>query len=130
MAEIDRRVMMGLGPFRFGMAERPYQQAARQWSFEYAKKGRLGGKTAQQYVTEAPQVITLSGVIYTRHGGADQIAVMAAAAGKGLPMLLADGSGRNWGQVVITRLSETATYFYPDGRPRKIEFDVELESYG
>ena len=59
-----------------------------------------------------------------------QPAIVIDARHIGEPHLLVDGSGYVWGKWVIEKIDEQQSYFFEDGRPRKIEFHLELTEYG
>lgn len=123
--------MMALGVFRFGLDTQAFQQARRAWSFRHTDHARIGVLSATQYMGEDPHTISLSGVLYPEYkGGLGQISGMAAVAKTGAPLLMVDGTGLLWGRMVIVGLQQTATHFKPNGSPKKIEFSIELKSYG
>ena len=75
--------------------------------------------------------MTLSGVLHPHYkGGLGQLDAMRAEASKGVPLYMTEGSGRIWGQWVITRVEETCRIFDADGTPRRIEFRLQLAIYG
>ena len=48
-------------------------------------------------------------------------------ASRGEAYVLVEGTGRIFGEFVITQLTEGRTLFYTDGMPRRIEFSVSLK---
>jgi phage protein U len=124
-------VMMALGAFRFGMANDAYQQFSRQASFRWSKVDRIGRAPALQFAGPDAETVTIGGVIYPAFkGGLRQVEIMRALAGTGTPMMMVDGLGFIWKRWVITRVDESKSHLLPDGAPRKIEFSMELQSYG
>jgi phage protein U len=60
-----------------------------------------------------------------------QLDALRADAEQGVPLLLIDGSGRNWGYWVVDSLTERANdHFMSDGAELRVEFDVRLSYYG
>ena len=55
---------------------------------------------------------------------------MRGEAGRGKPLMLTEGTGRVWGQWVITRVEETRRVFQADGTPQRIEFRLSIARYG
>ncbi|WP_419215242.1 phage tail protein [Wolbachia endosymbiont of Rhagoletis cingulata] len=43
--------------------------------------------------------------------------------------VLVDNSGNILGNFVITNVEEKQILFFPDGKPRKVEFILKLKSY-
>ena len=124
-------VMLGLGSFRFGVNRSSYQSMRRQAGWRWASLPRIGRIPASQYLGPDTQRVTLQGVIYPHFkGGLRQVELMRAQAGLGIPMLLVDGLGFVLDQWCITSVDETKGLFLRDGAPRRIEFSMDLQSYG
>ena len=124
-------VMMALGAFRFGITGGDYQELKRSASYRWPTQERIGRMPASQFVGPGTQTVTLSGVIYPHFkGGLRQVEAMRAIAGFGRPMMLTDGLGFVFRRWCITRVEETKSVLLVDGTPRKIDFQVTLQSYG
>jgi phage protein U len=124
-------VMMGLGPFRFGLDTAAYQTLTRQTEYRWESQERIGRHPAMQFIGEGHTTIDLDGTILPLfRGGLSQIDRMRAVAGTGTPQFLVSGRGKIFGQFVIMSVSETQTVFLPNGVARKLEFAVQLMSYG
>jgi len=124
-------VMMALGSFRFGMRWVDYQRATHHAAYRWEQLNRAWRKPAAQYAGPGVQTITLEGVIYPHfRGGLHQLTGMRAIAGTGVPLFMTDGMGWVWDRWVIVSVTETKSHLMADGAPRKIEFSVELQSYG
>lgn len=130
----DSTVMMALGDFRFCVSTAAYQELQRKNEWRWPTVERIGAKPARQYVGPGDEKISLRGIIYphfvAQKQGLAQTAQMRAAADKGEPLLLVDGTGLVWGDYCILSLEETQTVFFSNGMPRKIEFTIELGAYG
>ncbi|MBQ4825043.1 phage tail protein [Leisingera sp. HS039] len=124
-------VMMALGVFRFGMAGGSYQQFSRTAGYRWQRVDRIGRAPALQYTGPDAEDLTLEGVIYPHFkGGLRQVELMRLQAKTGLPMMMVDGLGWVWDRWTITRVEERKSLFLADGAPRKIEFTMNLKSYG
>ena len=124
-------VMIALGAFRFGVSGGHHQELRRQARWRWEKSDRVGRAPAYQYLGPGPQEITLDGVIYPHYrGGLRQVELMRAQAGLGLPLMMVDGLGWVWQRWCITGVDETKSYLMSDGAPLRIQFRVELVSYG
>jgi phage protein U len=127
----DSFVMMSLGDFRFSLDTAAYQSLDRSVSWRWQAIDRINARPAQQYIGPGEETISLDGTIYPSfRGGLGQIAAMQAEGDKGTPLLMVDGTGKVWGQYVITRLREGQSVFFSNGMPRKIDFTIELTYFG
>ena len=124
-------VMMALGAFRFGMSKGSYQTFSRTASHRWQKVNRIGRAPALQYSGPDAEEIKLAGVIYPHFkGGLRQVEMMRLGAKAATPMMMVDGLGWVWDRWVIDRVEESKSVFLADGAPRKIEFTMNLKSYG
>ncbi len=48
----------------------------------------------------------------------------------GVPLLLVDGRGRNWGYWVVNHLTEREGRHFADGAYMRLEFDLQISYYG
>ncbi len=124
-------VMMGLGVFRFGISNGAYQTLRRTAPYRWGKVERIGRMPALQYLGPDTQDLGIEGVIYPHFkGGLRQVELMRAKAGTGAPHMMVDGLGFVFHRWVITSVEERKSHFLRDGAPRKIEFALNLQSYG
>ena len=123
--------MLALGAFRFSLPTAAYQEFVRTAAYRWPAQARLGRRPARQYAGPGDETITLAGTIYPHYrGGFGQIDAMRAEAGTGRPLRLVTGAGVVLGLWAITRIEETQQAFWDDGRPRRIDFRLELAAYG
>ena len=123
--------MMALGAFRFGIGAGDYQRLRRRAEFRWPIQERVGRTPASQFVGKGLMTIGLSGVIYPHfRGGLRQIDAMEALGGLGVPMMLVDGLGWVFDRWCILAAEQTKTVLFADGTPLKIEFQIDLQSYG
>lgn len=131
MAATPSYVMLALGPYRFSLSTAAYQELERTSSWRWPSVDRIGARPALQYTGPGEDTVSMRGTIYPHYaGGLGQVSAMRAAASTGLPLLLIDGTGRVWGQYVITEIRETQKTFFSNGQPRAQEFDLSLTMYG
>lgn len=121
-------MMLALGMFVFSLSTAAYQELQRQTDWRHASNSRIGAAPARQFVGRGEDAITLPGVILPELAGSplslDSLRLMANT-GKAWPMV--EGSGRIYGLWIIDSLSETKTFFFRDGTPRRIEFTLSLK---
>lgn len=124
-------MMMILGVYRFCISNAAYQSLVRTTEYKWEELHRLNSETALQYTGKSPETINLDGEIYPQFkGGLQQITLMRAQAGLGLPLFLISGNGFAFGRWCITNITENQAYFLKDGTPRKIAFSLSLKKYG
>jgi phage protein U len=128
---ITQLTMLALGGFRFGVNTATYQALQRTAAYRWATLDRAGRDPAAQYLGPGVETITLNGVIYPHFkGGLRQVEAMRLSARLGEPLILVDGLGFALQRWVILRVTENKRTFLRDGAPRRIDFSVELQSYG
>lgn len=121
-------MMLALGMFVFSLSTAAYQELQRQTEWRHGSNNRIGAVPARQFLGRGDDTITLPGIILPELAGSalslDAIRLMANT-GKAWPMV--EGSGRIYGLWVIESLGETKTFFFRDGTPRRIEFNISLK---
>ncbi|MBA8770272.1 phage tail protein [Wolbachia pipientis] len=85
-------------------------------------------KTSLQNIGSGIECIDLTGVIYPRYqsNGLEQLKNIRDTKG---PHVLVDNSGNVLGNFIITNVEEKQILFFPDGKPRKVEFILKLKNY-
>lgn len=127
----ESTVMMSLGDFRFSLGTAAYQALDRSAAWRWQAVDRINARPMQQFIGRGDETVTMDGTIYPHfRGGLGQVAAMEAEADKGKPLLMVDGTGKVWGQYVITRIREGQTVFFSNGMPRRIDFTIELSYFG
>ncbi len=93
----------------------------------------MGSDPLLQYLGKSGEKITITGVMFPHYRGKlSHLKELRTLAAKGLPqhLIAADSeSGQNLGKWVILSIKEGRTLFTDDGKPLKIEFSIELQSY-
>lgn len=121
-------MMMTYGTFVFSLSTAAYEQLQRQMTWRHASSDRLGARPARQYVGPGDDTITLQGTIAAELVGDLQVLDTLRELGdQGKPQALVEGGGRVYGAYLLVSLSETRKEFFPDGTPRLIEFQMQLE---
>jgi phage protein U len=123
--------LLQLGSYQFGIDTAAHESLDRTDAYRWVGQDRLLREVAYQYVGPGDRKITLPGTIYPHfRGGLKQLDAMRAEAERGTPLMLTDGLGKVLGKWVILSVKETQSVFLPGGAPRKIDFSLELASYG
>jgi phage protein U len=121
-------MMMSLDQFVFSLPTLAYQEFQRQQEWKHPGTSRVGERDAHQYVGEGDDTITLSGWIAPEFcGDITSLDDLRDMASDGAAYVLVEGTGRIFGEFVITHISEGRTLFYADGLPRRIEFSLSLK---
>lgn len=123
-----RHVMLALGRFAFGMATAAYDSMQRQLQFKHSAVARVGARDAFQALGPGDDVITLSGLVAPEVTGTlaslDDLIDMGNT---GAAFALVDGTGKVYGGYFIESMQNTASFFYPNGVPRRVEFSITLK---
>ena len=121
-------MMMSLDQFVFSLPTLAYQEFQRQQEWKHPATSRVGERDAHQYLGEGDDTITLSGWIAPElTGDITSLDDLRDMASRGEAYVLVEGTGRIFGEFIITQLTEGRTLFYTDGMPRRIEFSVSLK---
>ncbi len=119
--------LMAFGTFVFSLATAAFTDLQRQSAWRHPATERIGARSARQFVGVGEETLTLNGVLAPPLTGdfavLDELRTLAD---EGRPAALVDGAGRVYGSYVITALNETATLFFADGVPRRVEFSLSL----
>ncbi|MBF7683901.1 phage tail protein [Acinetobacter sp. B5B] len=119
-------MMMILGVFPFSIPTAVYQQLQRSTNWRHPSNARVGDMPAYQFTGRGEDTISLEGSIVPEFGSQMSITALRVMGDTGKPFPLISGSGKVYGLYVINDLQETQTYFFKDGKPRKIDFSLKL----
>lgn len=121
--------MMALGQFTFSLSSLPYQELQHQFGWRHPTTSRVGARPARQFLGPDDEGITVNGVLLPElTGGRPSLDLIREMGDQGSSWPLIDGSdGRIHGLFIIDNLSETKSYFFKDGTPRRIEFSLSLK---
>ncbi len=121
-------MLMALGMFVFETRTVPYQELKRITEWRHPSQSRVGERPAYQFAGPGADTITLSGTLLpTFTGGRFSLDEIREMADQGNAWPLVEGTGRQYGLWVVTRVEETSTHFFRDGAAEKIEFILTLE---
>jgi len=124
-------VLMRIGPMTFQTTPVGYEKLSRTTPGRWAKLERIGREPALQWLGPDTETITIDGRFFPHMwGGMSTFEKVRKAAGSGTPYFVASGRGSVVGQFVINSVTQGHTYIAPGGDPRKVEFGIELQSYG
>ena len=116
-----------LGVVAFEVAPFNFHENEFEGSARFAEHAVLGRRPTLEFVGEGPETWSISGRIFPElFGGLDQMAAMHDMRRSGRPQPWMRGDGVYMGWVVISAVSETATYIGKQGVGRWIEFDIAL----
>lgn len=120
-------MLLALGMFAFSVDDAMFDQLRRRRSWRHPSGDRVGLRPAGQFAGPGGDSINLAGAVAPgqlgRREALDELAAMADA---GAAYPLVDGEGYVYGAFVIEGLDETGRYFGTTGRPRLVDFSIEL----
>ena len=121
-------MMMCLGMFVFSLSTLAYQNFQRQTEWKYASNGRVGTRNAHQFTGKGDDTITLSGWFAPEFNGTPlSLNLLRGMGDTGNAWMLVEGTGRIYGQWIITGVSEGRTFIGSNGTGKRIEFSVSLK---
>ena len=115
-------MMMIFGMFVFSIPTATYQSLQRTTTWNHASNNRVNSMPAYQYVGKGEDSITLDGSIVPEFGSQLSLTAlrMMGDTGKSFPLIA--GNGKIYGLWILESIDETQTYFFKNGKPRKVEF--------
>ena len=120
-------MMMALDQFVFGLDDLAYQELQRKTAWRHPSTSRVGARDARQFLGQGDDSITLSGLLVPEFKGKlaslDKLREMGDA---GDAYVLVDGEGKVYGAFVIEGMTEGQTIHTQQGRPRRIDFTIDL----
>ncbi|WP_115528367.1 MULTISPECIES: phage tail protein [Xanthomonas] len=120
-------MMMSYGTFVFALDSAAFLQLQRQMSWRHATSERVGARAASQFLGPGDDTIELSGLIAPELTGTRaSLETLRTLAADGEPLPLVDGAGVVYGPYLLLTINETASLFFEDGTPRRIEFQLSL----
>ena len=128
-------VLMGLGPWRFGVPGINYRQLNRRYAYRWVPQMRIGTRPAEQFLGPGEEELRIHGIMFPFNPFSGPRAYsdlndMRDQAQMGVPYGLADAHGIYWGPWCIRMILDEQEFFHPDGSPRRVEFDIDLVNYG
>ena len=121
-------MMMCLGMFVFSLSTLAYQNFQRQTEWKYSSNGRVGARNAHQFIGQGDDTITLSGWFAPEFNGTPlALNLLRGMGDTGKAWMLVEGTGRIYGQWIITGISEGRSFIGNNGAGKRIEFTVNLK---
>jgi phage protein U len=119
--------LMALGMFLFEIGTLPHDELQRKTDWRHARSSRVGARDATQFLGVGDEQISLSGSVYAEIAdGRVALDDLRAMADDGEALPLVDGSGTVFGNFVIEAIDERHAFLMSDGRPRRIDFGIDL----
>ncbi|KHS34164.1 oxidoreductase [Xanthomonas phaseoli pv. phaseoli] len=120
-------MMMSYGTFVFALDSAAFLQLQQQMSWRHATSERVGARPASQFLGPGDDTVELSGLIAPELTGTRaSLDTLRELAADGEPLPLVDGAGVVYGPYLLLTVNETASLFFEDGTPRRIEFQLSL----
>ena len=121
-------MMLSIGLFVFEIHTAAYQQLQHATSQRWAANNRIGARPAYQYLGPGEESVTLNGTLYPEvTGGLFDLSMLEKMAASGKAHTLIGGDGSLHGLWFIDTITSTQTVFFKDGRPRKIDFTLQMK---
>lgn len=129
--------LLALGKCKFEIGKLDLQALDEEIEVKWPAVARFGGRPGRQHTGFGEDPIHVGGLLYPEEiGGRAEYEKLKATAKAARPVTMVswstvmDNEATIWGQYVILRVSGGHTKFGPDGRSRKIAFDVEIAPVG
>lgn len=119
-------MMMIFGMFVFSIPTATYQSLQRSTNWRHASNSRVGAAPAYQYTGPGEDTITLDGSIVPEFGSQLSLTALRLMGNTGKSFPLIAGNGKIYGMWKLDSVDETQTYFFSNGKPRKVEFSLKL----
>lgn len=119
-------MMMIFGMFVFAIPTATYQSLQRSTNWRHASNSRIGVAPAYQYLGPGEDTITLDGSIVPEFGSQLSLTALRLMGNTGKSFPLIAGNGKIYGMWKLDSVDETQTYFFKNGKPRKVEFSLKL----
>lgn len=119
-------MMMIFGMFVFSIPTATYQSLQRSTNWRHASNSRVGQAPAYQYLGPGEDTITLDGSIVPEFGSQLSLTALRLMGNTGKSFPLIAGNGKIYGLWKLDSVDETQTYFFKNGKPRKVEFSLKL----
>jgi phage protein U len=120
-------MLLAIGLFPFSIPTIVHDDLQRRASWTHATSQRIGARDATQFVGVGPETLSIRGVAHAElSDGRASLDELRRMAGTGNAWSVVDGAGQVYGAFVIQGIDEGLKELGPDGRPRKIDFSIDL----
>ena len=124
-------MMFALGGYYFSVETAAPEELDHLRAWNWVESEVINQAPDLQFTGAEAETITLEGTIYPQYkGGFWQMEALSLLAGRGVPMLLVDGTGMVLGFWVIVSIEQKKRKFINNGQPRKIQFYIHLKRFG
>lgn len=119
--------LMALGMFIFALPTLAHDELQRKTDWQHARSQRVGARDATQFLGPGDETVNMSGSVYAEIAdGRVSLDDLREMANDGEPLPLVDGAGTVLGNFIITAIDERHAELMADGRPRRIDFAIDL----
>lgn len=120
-------MLCALGLFVFNLKTAPISERARSTGWRHSRPDVLDVRAPSHFLGPGEDVITLRGDIAHDIAGAElSLDVLRKMGDTGEPYVLVYGTAQVLGMFEVDSVTENATLFFPNGKPRRVEFTVTL----
>lgn len=119
-------MMMIFGMFVFSIPTATYQSLQRTTTWNHVSNSRVDAGPAYQFLGKGEDTITLDGSIVPEFGSQLSITALRIMGDTGMAFPLIAGNGKIYGLWKLDSVDETQTFFFDNGKPRKVEFSLKL----
>jgi uncharacterized protein len=117
--------------YYFGARGLPQTGLDRTIGYRWEPQNRIGRRPAMQFLGTGEETVSIKGVIYPpQFGSFDAFEQMREEAMMGIPRGMVTQYGRYYGVWCIKSIKDVQAPYWPDGSPRKVEFNIDLVAYG
>lgn len=116
--------------FYFNLNTAAFDKLKRENHYNISPQTRLTRQDSLQAISQGNERLTLSGVIFTKHSGANNLKDLRNLAEQLEPLTLTTGYGEVIGDYYLTAIEEEQSDFFSDGATKKQTFSLEFTRYG
>ncbi len=116
-----------LGLFVFSLNTLPLSDRERSTTWRHARSEPIGQRATSQFIGPGEDRITVSGQLAHDIAGSQfGLNMLRAMADTGKSHVLVWGTGKVEGAFTVESINETSKRLFANGKPRAVEFSVEL----
>ncbi|HET9511811.1 MAG TPA: phage tail protein [Sphingomonas sp.] len=120
-------MLLAIGLFPFSIPTIVHDELQRRASWTHATSARIGARDATQFVGIGPETLSIRGTAHAElSDGRASLDELRSMANSGNAWSVVDGAGQVYGAFVIQGIDEGMKEIGPDGRPRRIDFGIDL----
>ena len=126
------QVLMSLGKYKFYIGKNTFDTLSKKSSYRWNEVEKIANRSSLQFGGVDCPTITLDCIIFAKLNEKSPVLLVEELeneASKGLPMVLIDSNGKNFGRWVITSISSNQSYYNKWSVPEKAAVNIELKGY-